>query len=301
MAQKFGRNYLLTISGSIPTITIGLPFTIEFDITRNTLTSANVCQIRVYNLSPNTRNYLLKNVTSGWGYPFIYVTLAAGYGDNFPVIFSGNVSQGWSVRQGNNMITQLECYDAGYAFVTGQTSLTVPKGTPYRVVIANLISSLPNGALPNIKVGAIGDYPGVAPKQTTYSGNAVEILNQITGNGFFIDKGIGNALGDNEYLNAVPVFTVDSSTGLLGTPVLEQNIVRFEMVFEPSLNVGAGCNLQSVPASQFNSGSDPNFNGFYKITAVKHRGMISSTVCGDAITTGEFFSLQTQTAVANFG
>lgn len=293
MSTKFGRNYMLTITGSIPTITIGLPFTIEFDITRNTLTSANVCQIRIYNLAPNTRNYLLKNVSSGWGYPFIYVTLAAGYGTNLPIIFSGNVSQGWSVREGVNFITQLECYDAGFAFINGQTSLTVPAGTPYNVIISNLIASLPNGSAPNIKVGAIGNFPGSTPKQVTYNGNAVQILNQITGGGFFIDKGIGNALNNNEYLESVPLFTVDASSGLLGTPVLEQNIVRFDMIFEPSLNVGAGCQLNSITAA--------NFSGLYQITAVKHRGMISQTVCGDAITTGEFVAYQNLVAVPNFG
>lgn len=294
---KLNRGYILTLSGDTFTtpLVIQLPFTVEFDITRNTLTSANVCQIRVYNLNVKNRNLIRKNATS-YSYPVINVTLQAGYGNNFPVIFSGNISQAWSVREGVNFITQMECYDGGFAFITAQTNITIPRGTPYQTVIANLIQSLPN-----VTIGAIGSYPGVAPKQVTYTGNTIDILNQITGGGFFIDKGVGNSLGNSEYTIGVGApFLINASTGLLNTPVLEQNIVRFDMMFEPSLNIGSGVQLNS---STFNNldAAPPNFNGFYKITSIKHRGMISETVCGEAITTAEFFSLQTQTPVTTHG
>lgn len=298
MAQtKFGRNYTLTVSGTnFPQpLQVTLPFTIEFDITRNTLTSANVCQIRVYNLSQKNRNALRKNATS-YGFPIVSIVLKAGYGTNLPIIFAGNVSQSWSVREGVNFITQLECFDGGFAFVNGQTNLTIPAGTSYQAIIANLIESLPN-----VSVGAIGNYPGTTPKQITYTGDTIKILNELTGGGFFIDNGVGNALGNHEYtigISAPPI--IDASTGLLETPVLEQNIVRFNMEFEPRLNVGTGCQLNSLTFNNLDT-LDSNFTGFYKIVAVKHRGMISQTVCGDAITTGEFFSLQSQTPVGTYG
>lgn len=294
--QKFGRNYLLTVTGDKFTnpLAIALPFTIEFDITRNTLTSANVCQVRIYNLNATNRNLLRKNTTN-YGTPITYIILQAGYetdSGNLPVIFSGNVSSGWSVRQGTNFITQLECYDGGYTFVNGQVNITVPKGTPYQIVIANIISSLPN-----LKIGAIGSYPGSTPRQVTYSGDAITILNQLTGGGFYIDKGIGNALGNSEYTVGVgPPAVISAETGLLDTPLLENNLVRFNMEFEPSLNVGTGIVLNSTTLDSIVSS---NFNGLYKVTSVKHRGMISQTVCGDAVTTGEFFFVQTPTAVMN--
>jgi hypothetical protein len=298
MSYKLGRNYSLTITGSNfeDPLVVGLPFTMEFDITRNTLTSANVCQIRLYNLSPENRSFLRKSVTSGYGYPFIYLNLMAGYGSNLSTIFSGNVSQGWSVREGVNFISQLECYDGGFAYVTGQIppSLSnVPAGTPYSVVIANLISSLPN-----VTLGAVGPSYSLTltPKALTLSGNTIDVLKDLTGGGFFIDNGIGYALSNDEYNVVIPPVTINAGTGLLGTPLLENNIVRFDMIFEPSLNVGASIILNS-------STLDPdvlaNYNGAYKITAVKHRGMISQTVCGEAITTGEFFALGSQTGVSS--
>lgn len=287
MTQKLGRNYSLTISGDnfATPITVGLPLTVEFDITRNTLTSANVCQIRIRNLNLIHRNAIRKNVTN-YSYPITNVTLRAGYGDNLPLIFTGNVSQAWSVREGVDYITQIECFDAGFAFVNGQCNLTFPANTPYQTIIAEVM-----GTLPGVTIGAVGNFPGATTKATTYSGATVDILNQLTGGGFFIDLGTGNALGNNETTMAAPLI-IDASAGLLQTPVLEQNIVRFDMLFEPSLTIGRQVTLTSV--------TEAHFNGTYKITAIKHRGMISQTVSGDAVTTGEFFSLGTQTGVANF-
>ena len=49
--DKFGRNYLLTVQlQDLSPLVIEPPFTLEFDITQNILTSANVCQFRIYNL-----------------------------------------------------------------------------------------------------------------------------------------------------------------------------------------------------------------------------------------------------------
>ena len=287
--DKLGRNYILTIQGTnfpIPLI-ITLPFTIEFDITRNTLTSANVCQIRIYNLSPKNRNLIRRNVT-GYGDPYQAITLQAGYGTSLPIIFTGNVSQAWSVREGTNFITQIECYDGGFAFVNGQTNLTVPAGFPYQLLIADLIKTLPN-----VNLGAVGSYIGSSPRANTYNGNTIQILKELTGGGFFIDNGTGNALGNNEYSIGIgSPLVINAAAGLLNTPILEQTIVRFDMIFEPSLNPGNSVILISA--------TEANFNGMYKVTAVKHRGMISQTVCGSAITTGEFFFSKILTPVVTF-
>lgn len=277
--DKFGRNYILDVqtqSGS--TLTISLPFTIEIDITRNTLTSANVCQIRVYNLSLKNRNQIRFN-NSDYG-QFREIVLRAGYGTRLAEIFRGNISQAWSVREGVNFITQIECYDGGFAFSNGVTNTQFPAGTPQKVILSSLA-----GSLPHVSLGAVGDYPGTTGRGTSYSGSTTDILRELSGGGFFIDKGKANILGTNEYIANAGTFnqvnTISSASGLLGTPVLEQTIVRFDMLFEPTLNAGQKIILDSI--------TEQNFNGDYKVTAVKHRGMISESVGGSIITTGEFF------------
>ncbi len=276
--DKFGRNYSLSIQTSAAGdfLTITLPFTVQFDITRNTLTSANVCQVRIYNLSEKNRNLLRFNV-SDYG-TFRGIELKAGYGNNLAEIFSGNISQAWSVREGTNFITQIECYDGGFAFNNGFTNTTFPAGTPRQTQISTLITSLPH-----VSVGVVSPNLEQTTRGNAVSGNTVSLLSgDLTGGSFFIDRGKGNVLLTNEYIAAVGGVTlISAKTGLLGTPVLERNILRFEMLFEPGLNVGESVLVTSL--------TNKAANGLYKITAVKHRGMISESVCGAVTTTGEFF------------
>jgi hypothetical protein len=288
-SSKFGRAYDLQVQKVDGTfLTINLPFTIEFDVTRNTLSSANVCQIRIYNLSLANRNAIRHNATD-YGIPYQSIVLRAGYGNNLPVIFSGNISQAWSVREGVNFITQIECYDAGFAYVNGTTNISFPAGTPTQAIIASLA-----GSLPYTDVGSIGNYVGYTGRGSTYSGNTMSILSDLTGGGVFIDNGSVNCLGTNEYIDAPGGVTViNSSSGLLATPVLENTIVRFDIIFEPTLHTGQSVLLESL--------TDNTFSGLYKIIGVKHRGMISDAVCGSVITTGEFFYNNPLIGVEAFG
>ena len=281
--QKFGRAYTLqvgTANGQV--LTIELPFTVEFDITRNTLTSANVCSIRIYNLSANNRNQIRFNIMDTGDYR--PVILQAGYGQNLATVFQGSITQAFSVREGNNFVTSIESFDGGYAFNNGDVNTQFPAGTAYNTVVKTIA-----GSLPNVTVGSIGNYPGTLDKGSSFAGNGIDILRDLTGGGVFIDNGKVNCLGDNECTpGSIPLITSDS--GLLGTPVREQTILHFDMIFEPRLVSGQIIQLDSSTGS--------NFNGFYKIVSLKHRGMISAAVCGDAITSvGMFYGTQALTTV----
>ena len=269
--DKFGRNYVLNVqtkSGS--TITIKPPFTIEFDITRNILTSANVSSIRIFNLSANHRSQLRKNIND-YGSARL-IQLLAGYGQNPPVVFTGNITQAWSVREGTNFVTQVESFDGGFAFANSYTNKSFPAGTPQQTVIKGVMQDfIPNG----VTVGAVGSFPGTLGRGNAHNGTTVEVMKQLTGGNFFVDNGIANAIGNTEYI-AGPVTTIDYSTGLLGTPIREETYINFDMLFEPRLLAGQKVYLQSV--------TDEFFRGDYKVVSIKHRGMISDSVCGNAIT-----------------
>lgn len=275
---KFGRNYILNIElQSGKQLTVELPFTIEFDVTRNILSSANVASIRIYNLSKINRDQVEFNIYNQGS--FRKVQLNAGYGSNLPIIFYGNITQAWSVREGVNFITQIECFDAGYCYNNAFTNITFPANTPNKTVITTLVESL---AAYNVSKGKIGDYPGTTGRGKSYSEPTVSLIARLSNGGFFIDNGVANCLGNSECIeNNFP--KIDASTGLLGTPVREQQILTFDMIFEPRVQAGQIIDLQSSTIS--NSSASQAINGFYKVTSIKHRGMISESVCGDAITT----------------
>lgn len=268
---KFGRNYILIVETQVGgTITIQPPFTVEFDITRNILNSANVASIRIYNLSPKNRDLIGFNIFDQGN--FKLVQLFAGYGSNLSTIFSGNINQCWSVREGVNFITQIECFDGGYVYNTNTTNISFPAGTTNAQVIQKLLENL----APTIKVGTVASIPGTSSRGKTYTGSTTDILGQLTNGAFFIDNGFANVLGNNQTLMG-PIPTIDDSTGLIGTPVRERTILTFDIIFEPRI----------VPAQYItlNTKTAPVYNGNYKVNSVKHRGMISDAVCGDLITT----------------
>lgn len=290
MADKFNRKYKLIVSNSdgTKTVNVQLPFTIEFDIARHTLTSSNVCQVRLYNLSEDNRSFLRWNNFDTGNDPLL-LSLRAGYGNlnNLSEIFSGAITRAWSVREGVNFITQIECFDGGFATVNGKTNTTFVGGTPYSVVIRTLMSTLPL-----VTVGAIGNFLGeVPPGGKTFSGNTLDILAELTGGGFFVDNGVAYALKTSEYyIGTTGLTVINAQSGLLGTPLLEVSSAHFEMIFEPTLSVGQ--------LAQVISTTDKFYNRIYKITGVKHRGTISGAVSGSVTTTGEFFYDQELLGVA---
>lgn len=296
MAQlKLGRNYVLTITlATGEVIQVQNPLTIEFDITRNVLTSANVCQLRVYNLSRSNRSLIRYDFDSFGIYKG--VLLQVGYGTNLYTVFSGNISQAWSIREGNNFITQIECFDGGFAIVNGRTDRNFIAGTSQETILRAIMSDLePAG----ISFGAISpsfvqDPSGMLytiPRGSAYSGNTYDLLQEITGRAFFIDNQKSYCL-DSADTFISSITEIDASTGLLGTPLRETTIVTFDMLLEPSLTLGQQINLQSQTFDTSSNGQS-SVNGISKVVSLKHRGMISDAVCGSAITTvGLFYGTQ---------
>lgn len=287
MNSKFIRNYSLSIqtnplnSPLNEIITIKPPFTLEFDITRNTLSSANTASFRIYNLNQDTRNKIRKDQYDQDFFQSIVLQAGYGPGPQWPVIFTGNINQAWSVREGSNFITQIESYDGGFAFSNAKLNLSFPENTPQFDILQNMVVGLSQS---QVSPGIIGSYNGAISRGNSYSGNTVDILREITGGGFFIDNGKANCLNENECFNGV-LQTINSASGLLGTPVREQTNINFDMIFEPRLQAGQIILLDSITGT--------NFNQYYKVVSIKHHGIISTSVAGDAVTSvGLFFGTQ---------
>lgn len=267
--DKYNRNYQLLVGKKDgTTLQVNLPFTVEFDIHRNSFSSANVAQIRIYNLSPDNRAQIRKDQFDTLD--LRQISLKAGYGDQLSLAFQGNISQAWSVREGVNMITQIESFDGGFAYINAVTDTQFVKDIPQKSIITALVKNLPGG----VTKGAIGNWDGKISRGNTYSGKTTDILAELTGKGFFVDNMKANALLPTECLvSDIPL--INAQTGLLGTPVREQTYVQVEMLFEPSLKVGQLIQLESQELSG-------NFNGRYKVISIVHRGVISAAVCGSA-------------------
>jgi hypothetical protein len=228
-------------------------------------------KIRIFNLNAGNRKAIRKNVDD-FGQQRL-VTLQAGYGNNLGTIFSGTVTTSVSYREGNNFISEIDSLDGGFAYVNCNSNHTLPPGTPLYGVIATLISDLSGYG---VTLGAIGtSFNSISKTSQSYVGNTIRLLKQICGN-VYIDNGKVYCLGNTECAPALPYVITDVS-GLLGTPMYENTILKIDMLFNPYIVVG----MQVVVLSTTYS----DINGTWKVVGCNHRGTISPAVSGDAITT----------------
>jgi hypothetical protein len=261
-------------------IQIEPPFTLEFDIIRNILSSVNTGSFRIYNLNKTSRQFIRRDQFDFDNLKTI--KLEAGYGDTMNEIYSGTISKAYSTRQGVNYIITIESEDGGWAEANIRTDKSYPAGTKNEDIIKDLVKQLKVG---KVTQGKIGAYLGASLRGVAYSGPIMQILSEITGGGFFIDNMVAHVLNDKECIEK-QILVINSETGLLGTPIRQQIYVTFDILLEPRLKIGQRIQLESTTL-------DDEINTQYKVMAVSHKGVISEVISGSSITSvtclpGEF-------------
>ena len=273
-ATKFGRRYTLKVEtqprkpgSNAPEdaafATIALPYTLDFTVTRNLLASANTATFRVYNLAERSRNKVYKDQYNLLEYRA--VQLWAGYSDQPPLIFNGNVKQAWSYRQSGSrdVITEIEAYEGAYAMVNGFSSRTVSGGQSYAEILQSL-----NSDLPYLDSPLIGGIQGAASRAVSLFGNTWKLAQQYSGGAATIDNNRMVVLKPNECIEG-DITIINAATGLLGSPYRANAMIEFDMLFTPQLKIGQIVKLESVVNSIV--------NGFYKVVGFQHTGTISES------------------------
>lgn len=270
--QKWTRNYILRVqTGDGTYIEITPPLTLNFKVSRSTGSEANTAKLTIFNLAEKTRLRIYKDQYDIKIYKG--VELYAGYGTQrktLPLIFKGNIKRAYSHRQGTEYLTEIECYDGGFAILNGTTSRTFAGGTSDRQIITDLFKDLPG-----ITKGAIGKFSGALPRGNAMSGSSAELLKTAADGGFFIDCEKAYALKDNECISG-PLAEISARTGLLGTPMREETKLTVETIFEPRLMLGQKVRLKSLTESIY--------NGDYKVLGIEHSGTISESAGGECKT-----------------
>jgi hypothetical protein len=292
--MRLGRKYKLLFEVDSPdeetnAIEISTPLTLEFDVTRNTSSSLNSATFRVYNLNETNRSLIFQNRTSikDASGNRKRIQLQAGYNSlsnivnkegDLATIFTGDLLEAYSYRQGPDVITYINALDGGFGAYNSTISTTVEKGSTFKDVITRLTSSLKG-----VETGVIGETPGEYKTPNPLNGNSFYLLTKDYRDEVFIDLEKVNKLNENEYIKSqggkVPL--ISSETGLLGTPLRQGTDLVVETLFDPRINVGQLVEIQS----SFN----PLFDGQYKVNGVKHSGTISDAVGGDCKTTLQLY------------
>lgn len=272
--RKFNRSFILKIEVSNNEyIEVNSPFTLEFNVTRNNLASANTATFTIYNLNSYTRSRIYKDVYDIGNLRAIQ--LFAGYaenlGDLIPRCFNGTVKRAFSYRQGSDFKTVIEAYDGMISMGTDFVSTTVPSGIPIAVSIAQVAKELKN--VDKITIG--NKFTDITKRAMSLMGNPLDIMKQLTNNNFYIDNQSAYAIDQTEVIQG-EIRLINYENGLIGTPKKSELMVEVEMIFEPRIKPSQLIELQSI--------SENRFNGVYKVTGIVHRGIISGSIGGDCRT-----------------
>lgn len=283
--KKFGRNYRLTVwpIDAGPPIIITTPFTIKIDCSRRLDGGQNQLGIDIYNLSAANRNriyqdknvlgqYFNRNTPSGTTPVYLNILLEAGYGDQLHRIFYGHIQWADSAREGTNIITHIEANSMLDDVVGTQLQVVLSAPITAKQILTYLVDQFPN-----LKLGAIGDFPTVFNKAVSLNGMVWDLIRLYGfGGTAFIDDGKVYILNNNEVIGGI--YIINDSTGILQTPRREQNFLIVTTLMETGVQLlGQMVQIQSTIT--------PQYNGIYKVLNVRHTGTISEAVCGNMIST----------------
>lgn len=270
--EKFFKNYFLRVETSVKDefIIVEPPITLDVNVVRHTLSSVNNATFRIYNLSKATRDSIQVDSFEYQKKIGRRIELLAGYGSNLYTIFTGSIQMAQSERQGVDYVTTIQAYDGGYAVKQATIQTTLKAGTPYQKVVETLIGAMGDYG---VSKGVLGQIVGATTRSVVLEGYAYELLKEYTNGDVFIDNQKVNVLKNREFLSrSVP--EISSESGLIGTPVFEETILKFKMIFEPRLSIGQKFKIRSVTSSSSNISQLKE----YKVTSITHSGTFSSGV-----------------------
>jgi hypothetical protein len=264
--------------GESTNITIPDHCTIEFAISRQSLSSSQRGTFNIKGLAPEERDAIFKDRFNTADVRAIQ--FYAGYGTFAPLIFNGQVFQAYSEKPEGapEVTTSIDAFDGGFQQTNGFTSgwgvpnQAIPPGTSAADVINQLGASLPYISGPPI----VGSFPQENLRHEVLFGNTWSLIQAKCGGVAVIDNATVKALNLNEAIDmAIPL--INSDTGLLGSPRRSGYLVEWDTLFEPRLTLFQLVEIQSLV--------NPKFNGTFKVMGFTHRGTISPAVAGDNRTT----------------
>ena len=259
-------------------VVIEYPLTCKFNCQRATFSQSNKCTIELYNVDPTKREYIFKDIFAdldpqNWE----FVKLEAGWDGALSQIFYGRIMTAYSSKTGGqvDVITRIESIP--FDIFNMQTGQTFEAGTSYRDAYKSMA-----GDLPNCQFGHLGNLNGEFKTQTTFSGNTLECLNELTGGHTFVDNGMLNTIMSNEVID-VPIPLITDDNGLLATPARRQASITIKTLFEPTIIVGQLVEIKSH--------IQPEFDGQWKVVGFTHDCLISPTQAGQRTTTMELLNI----------
>ena len=273
------------------TLIIKPPLSLYFDVENTCDAKSGKAIITIINMNSTDRSRVFKDGFNTALDPNRHIVLSCGYKNDeltmLPKIFQGNIRTCYSTRERTETHTVWDCYQYGNDQAQTKVSASMDASMPQKQIFEFLAAKFPNIGAP-----VIGMFASKIPSRgSAYFGNVCDLLLELTNHKFAIADGVPLILRDSEVIPG-DVISINTSSGLLGSPRRTGSWVECDMLFEPRMRCGAKVILESSTNDVLNVGSLGKYaqsqgvlDGQYKIWSVKHRGVISEAECGECKTT----------------
>lgn len=286
---KFKRNYQAVFyikddrTDKEEVVIIEPPFTVSFKTTLGYL-NEDGGSFQFINLDYDVQKKLWRDFFDE-SHKRIRLQFFAGYGktEDLPLMVDFDVFRCTSERASGSVdvittVQCMNCIDSGSSYA--YANVTFEEKSKYIDIVSNLIDKIPN-----LKVGFVADDLGELPNSRTFMGNAIDLIKSEFKNHYvYINNNELNIIKPDDYIfSEIPL--ISETTGMLGTPRVEEQYMSVDMMFEP--------NLKPLQLVYLESSYRLLQKQLYKVYNVSHSGTIGETSASNLTTslTLELFKL----------
>lgn len=246
----------------------------SFNVELSLVGYPNMANIQVYNLSKDSRNKIKEEFTK--------IFLYAGYENNVPLIFSGNIVNITHEKKGPDWISTLFCGDSLKSINESTISKTLPPGATTENILDELV-----GQMQGITKGVTEGLKDCLTKKRSLlrglvlSGNVKDWLDKLSKNCGFdysINNDILETVTKDKPLNDEPVVIISQENGMIGSPELTEVGVNVKSLLIPQLKLGRRIEIKSI-STKINIGNllfrkvPPTLGeGTYRADKIIHNG-----------------------------
>lgn len=256
---------------------------VQFNVSRGISGSPNTFSIKLYNLSPDHRSALGRELET--------VQLEAGYvppegGGNLGIIAKGRIRDFQHDRSGPDIITTVSCGDGDLAYRRATISKTIPKGTPVPDVVEELYKELEKQGISKGEWKFPDDVRTLKRPYSMCGGCTRELDVLGRGNGFYwnIQNEVMEVIPGDGYLEGM--ILINAQTGMIGAPTITDNGVKVKALLNPDARPNRQVKVESE-VLQMNAQGDTYRISQLDFSGDNQEGEFVMNIQGEALSGGK--------------
>jgi len=287
MADYFGRGWKVVIGSSGNALEI-TDLRISFEVVKTRFSNAHTCKLSIYNLSETKRNEIKNGFTEEFSdaddpatkYTYNSIALYAGYGENVPLLFKGDITNINNIRIGVDWITEVYAADGIKALQTSKINKSFVKGSSPESLFKELVNSMPGiaqGSLDGI-LECIKKKRSIL-KSIIMSGSVRKFLDELAENCLF-DYQVNDGVLDTQPRSVQTIvidYTINQAHGMIGSPTITEVGAIVTTLLRPDFKVNKFFKIDAIAANinignQFFRKITRDARGTYRIEKITHKG-----------------------------